>query len=74
MQISTQNLVHLKHVGRLECLNNQAHTLIKLVKHPRKLASVQVLSFDLILGGNCELSATYLDIAVPLDCIFRRLK
>ena len=33
----------LKHIGTLECLNNQANALVKLVKHPRELAPVQVL-------------------------------
>ena len=42
-----QTFVNLKHVGAVECLNNQANTLIKLVEHPRELAPVQVLSFHL---------------------------
>ena len=47
IQIQMQTFVNLKHVGAVECLNNQANALIKLVEHPRKLAPVQVLSFHL---------------------------
>ena len=47
MKIQMQTFVNLKHVGAVECLNNQANTLIKLVEHPRELAPVQILSLHL---------------------------
>ena len=43
LEMLIQNSIYLKHVGTLECLNNQANALVKLVKHPRELTPVQVL-------------------------------
>ena len=86
MEIETQHFANLKHVGTLERLNNQANAFIKLVKHPGKLAPVQVLSYcidwfefrkQIKVSNNCQrllFSAAYLDIAVSLNCIFRRLE